>query len=86
MLDLHTLKKIFVCAKHFDPDDVIDTQTYLGIDGQTKTRPIKATLKQGAVPKYLPGCPDRLNDNTINCQRLDRDKKELYLQSQVCQV
>ena len=62
MLDLHTLKKIFVCAKHFDPDDVIDTQTYLDIDGQTKTRPIKATLKQGAVPKYLPGCPDRLND------------------------
>ena len=21
-------------------------------------------MKQGAVPKYLPGCPDRLNDNT----------------------
>ena len=86
MIDLHTMQNIFVCAKHFDSDDIIDTQTYLDIDGQTKTRSIKATLKKGAVPKYLPGCPDRLNDHTIKYPRLDRDKKERDLQIQVCQV
>ena len=86
MLDLHTLKNIFVCAKHFDPDDIIDRQTYFYIDGQTKIRPIKATLKKGAVPKYFPGFPDRLNDHTIKYQRGDRDKKEHHLQIQVCQV
>ncbi|KAI6648312.1 hypothetical protein LOD99_12121 [Oopsacas minuta] len=55
---------------------VVDTETYLDIDGQTKIRSIKATLKEGAIPKYLPGCLDRLNDQTIKYPRLDRDKKE----------
>ncbi|KAI6658227.1 Transposable element P transposase [Oopsacas minuta] len=46
------------------------------------TRTIKATLMKGAIPKYLPGCPDRLNDLTIKYPRLDRDKKERDLQIQ----
>ena len=58
ILDIDTVKN--VCAKHFDPEEIIDTQTYIDIDGQTKTRNIKATLKKGAVPKYLPGCPSYL--------------------------
>ncbi|KAI6655742.1 hypothetical protein LOD99_1884 [Oopsacas minuta] len=80
--DLQTMKNIFVCAKHFDSDDIVDTQTYLDIDNQAKTRSIKATLKKGAIPKYLLGCPDRLNDLTIKYRRLDRDKKECDLQIQ----
>ncbi|KAI6659588.1 hypothetical protein LOD99_14511 [Oopsacas minuta] len=76
------MKNIFVCAKHFDSDDIVYMQTYLDIDNQTKTRSIKATLKKGAIPKYLPGCPDRLNDLTIKYPRLDRGKKESDLQIQ----
>ncbi|KAI6655643.1 hypothetical protein LOD99_11381 [Oopsacas minuta] len=76
------MKNIFVCAKHFDSDDMADMQTYLYIDNQTKTRSIKATLKKGAIPKYLPGYPDRLNDLAIKYPRLDRDKKERDLQIQ----
>ena len=60
MIDLHTMQNIFVCAKHFDSDDIIDTQNYLDIDGQTKTRSIKATLKKGAVNTPWKGV--RLND------------------------
>ncbi|KAI6661684.1 hypothetical protein LOD99_9926 [Oopsacas minuta] len=43
-----------VSAKHFDSDDIVDTQTHLKIDGQTKIRSIKATLKKCPIPKYLP--------------------------------
>ena len=60
MIDLHTMQNIFVCAKHFDSDDIIDTQTYLDTDGQTKTRSIKAALKNGAVNTPRKGV--RLND------------------------
>ena len=56
ILDIDTFKFIHVCAKHFYPEEIIDTQTYIDIDGQTKTLNIKATLKKGAVSKYLPGC------------------------------
>ena len=72
-----------MCAKHLDPQDIIDTQTYLDIDGETKTRNIQARLKKGALPKYLPNCPTYFNDNSIKQQRLDRDKRETELQMQV---
>ncbi|KAI6651868.1 Receptor-type tyrosine-protein phosphatase epsilon-like [Oopsacas minuta] len=58
------------------------TQIYLDIDDQTKIRSIKATLKKGAIPKYLPGYPDHLNDLTIKYSRFDRDKKKRDLQIQ----
>ncbi|KAI6656183.1 hypothetical protein LOD99_1516 [Oopsacas minuta] len=82
--DLHTMKNIFVYAKYFDSDDIVDKQTYLDIDGQMKTQSIKATLKKGAIPKYLPCCPDHLNDHTIKHPSLDRDQEDLQIQ--VCQV
>ena len=82
-LDVDQLKKVYLCAKHFDPQDIIDTQTYLDIDGETKTRNIQARLKKGALPKYLPNCPTYFNDNSIKQQRLDRDKRETELQMQV---
>ncbi|KAI6661679.1 hypothetical protein LOD99_9921 [Oopsacas minuta] len=66
-------ENILVSAKHFDSDDIVDTQTHLKIDGQTKIRSIKATLKKCPIPKYLPGYPDRLKDHAIKYPRLDRD-------------
>ena len=37
-IDTDQLKKVFLCAKHFDAEDIIDKQTYLDIDSITKTR------------------------------------------------
>ena len=44
-VDIDTLKCILVRAKHFDTEDIIDTQTYIEIYGQTRTRIIQATLE-----------------------------------------
>ena len=85
-IDTDQLKKVFLCAKPFDAKDIIDKQTYLDIDGITKTRNIQARLKKGAIPKYLPGCPIYLNDTSVKVQRFDRDKRELELQIQVCSM
>ena len=85
-LDVDQVKKVYLCAKHFDPQDIIDTQTYLDINGETKTRNIQARLKKGALPKYLPNCLTSMtyfNDNSIKQQRLDRDRRETELQMQV---
>ena len=72
---------MYLCAKHFDPQDIVNTQTYLDVDGMYKTRSIQARLKKGALPKYLPNCPTYFNDTSIKQQRLDRDRRESELQS-----
>ena len=89
MIDLHTMQNIFVCAMHFDSDDIIDTQTYLYIDGQTKTRSIKATLKKGAVPKYLLVALIVLMITLLNIQGLIETKRNVIYRSKnvkLCQI
>ena len=83
LLGTDTLKNIYLCGKHFDSEDILDTQTYLDIDSVHKTRKIKAILKKGAIPKYLPDCPSYLNDKSTKPQRLDKGRIECDLQMQV---
>ena len=83
LLGTDTLKNIYLCGKHFDSEDILDTQKYLDIDGVYKTRKIKAILKKGAIPKYLPNCPSYLSDKSTKPQRLDKGRIECDLQMQV---
>lgn len=53
-LDVDQLRKVYLCAKHFDLQDIFDTQTCLDIEGRTKTRYIQTRLKKGALPNILP--------------------------------
>ena len=83
LLGTDTLKNLYLCAKHFDTEDIQDTQMYLSIDGVYKSRRIKNTLKKGAMSKYLPDCPSYLSDKSIKPQRLDKGRIECDLQIQV---
>ena len=69
LLGTDILKNLYLCAKHFDTEDIQDTQMYLNIDGVYESRRIKGTLKEGAIPKYLPDCPSYLSDKSIKPQR-----------------
>ena len=37
-LNVDQLIKVYLCAKHFYPQDIMDTQTYLDIDGKSRRR------------------------------------------------
>ena len=35
-LDVDQLMQMYLCVKHFDPQDIFDTQTWLDFDGEKK--------------------------------------------------
>ena len=55
------LKSVYVCAKHFRPEDVITDVDMAQLDGsitKVKRRPI---LRDNACPCFLPNCPTYIN-------------------------
>ena len=73
------LKCVYVCAKHFRPEDVITDVDMPQPDGsiiKVKRRPI---LRDNACPCFLPNCPTYLSSHPTSTQpkRLDPDHIDL---------
>ena len=74
---IEDIKKIYVCLKHFQDEDV---ETHFSIPQPDGTRlEVKRSvprLHKDAIPRILPGCPSYLSNLTQKQNRLDRCTKE----------
>ena len=75
------LKNVFVCSKHFLPDDIINEMDMPQPDGSVQTISRRPILRDGATPSLLPNCPKYLSTDqqSTRPKRLDRHKIETDL-------
>ena len=73
------LKRIFVCANHFLPEDIETKYSNAQPDGSLlEVERANPHLRKDAVPRFLPGCPSYLSSLT-KLQRLDHSAREQKL-------
>ena len=75
------MKRIYVCANHFLPEDIETKYSIAQPDGSLleveRTNP---HLRKDAVPRLLPGCPSYLSSSSLTKpQRLDHSAREQKL-------
>ena len=82
--DVADLKVVYVCAKHFQKDDIEYVHIVPKGDGTFHEVPrARPKLKTGAVPSLLPGCPSYYSLTTgAKRARFSFDSKEEELLNQ----
>ena len=75
---IEDLKNIYVCAKHFLPEDIETNFSIPQLDGSVleiqRTIP---KLRKNAIPRVLPNCPSYLSSSSHSKpQRLDRSARD----------
>ena len=75
------LKNVFVCSKHFLPEDIITEMDMPQPDGSIEKISRRPILRDNATPCLLPNCPKYLSTipQSAKPERLDRQKIETDL-------
>ena len=78
--DIGHLKAVYVCLKHFHEEDILFTHKIPSGDGTfTEIPPARPMLREGAIPRLLPGCPSYYSNSSSKRTRLSFESKEDFI-------